>query len=93
MPPLSGVSDPPPIFDQQWTNEPNQQFVGPLEKGIPTLITWNRGGNTILVEGSWDNWTSRYICSGNMLMIHSVFLFPPLLVGTLPSRMQAENVF
>ncbi|XP_042399037.1 SNF1-related protein kinase regulatory subunit beta-1-like [Zingiber officinale] len=59
VPPLPGASDPPPIFDQRWTNEPDQQFDGPLEKGIPTLITWNRGGNTILVEGSWDDWTSR----------------------------------
>ncbi|KAG6501683.1 hypothetical protein ZIOFF_041566 [Zingiber officinale] len=59
VPPLPGASDPPPIFDQRWTNEPDQQFDGPLEKGIPTLITWNRGGNTVLVEGSWDDWTSR----------------------------------
>ncbi|XP_074588355.1 SNF1-related protein kinase regulatory subunit beta-1-like [Curcuma longa] len=59
VPPLSGAFDPPPIFDQLWPNEPDQQFDGPLEKGIPILITWNRGGNTVLVEGSWDNWTSR----------------------------------
>ncbi|XP_074567539.1 SNF1-related protein kinase regulatory subunit beta-1-like [Curcuma longa] len=59
VPPLAGTSDPPPIFDQRWTDEPDQQFDGALEKGIPTLITWNRGGNTVLVEGSWDNWTSR----------------------------------
>jgi len=32
----------------------------PPQKGIPTLITWNYGGNEVAVEGSWDNWKSRY---------------------------------
>ncbi|GAA0156338.1 kinase modulator [Lithospermum erythrorhizon] len=31
----------------------------PPEQGIPTLITWSRGGNNVLVEGSWDNWKLR----------------------------------
>ncbi|KAF9603662.1 hypothetical protein IFM89_037321 [Coptis chinensis] len=31
----------------------------PQEQGIPTLITWTFGGNTVAVQGSWDNWTSR----------------------------------
>ncbi|CAH2062670.1 unnamed protein product, partial [Thlaspi arvense] len=31
----------------------------PAERGIPTLIMWNYGGNDVAVEGSWDNWTSR----------------------------------
>ncbi|KAL8136653.1 hypothetical protein V2J09_002654 [Rumex salicifolius] len=33
----------------------------PTEKGIPTLITWSQGGNTVAVEGSWDNWLSREV--------------------------------
>ncbi|URE39315.1 major facilitator superfamily antiporter [Musa troglodytarum] len=59
VPPLPGAVDAPPVFNQLWMNEPDQLSDGPIEKGIPTLITWNRGGNVVLVEGSWDNWTSR----------------------------------
>ncbi|CAD5165001.1 unnamed protein product [Musa acuminata subsp. malaccensis] len=59
VPPLHGAADAPPVFNQLWMNEPDQLSDGPLEKGIPTLITWNRGGNVVLVEGSWDDWTSR----------------------------------
>ncbi|KAJ8491537.1 hypothetical protein OPV22_013258 [Ensete ventricosum] len=59
VPPLHGAADAAPVFNQLWMNEPDQLSDGPLEKGIPTLITWNRGGNVVLVEGSWDNWTSR----------------------------------
>ncbi|KAI4386181.1 hypothetical protein MLD38_004136 [Melastoma candidum] len=29
------------------------------EHGIPVIVTWNYGGNDVLVEGSWDGWTSR----------------------------------
>ncbi|KAJ8770582.1 hypothetical protein K2173_018073 [Erythroxylum novogranatense] len=29
------------------------------EPGIPTMITWNYGGNEVAVEGSWDNWRTR----------------------------------
>lgn len=42
-----------------WMNEPDQPSEVYLEKGIPTLFTWNYGGNVVLVEGSWDNWASR----------------------------------
>ncbi|XP_065018381.1 SNF1-related protein kinase regulatory subunit beta-1-like [Musa acuminata AAA Group] len=59
VPPLHGATDAPPVFNQLWMNEPDQLSDGPLEKGIPTLITWNRGGNVVLVEGSWDDWASR----------------------------------
>ncbi|GMH12551.1 hypothetical protein Nepgr_014392 [Nepenthes gracilis] len=31
------------------------------EKGIPTLITWSHGGNSVAVVGSWDDWKSRTI--------------------------------
>ncbi|KAK6124749.1 hypothetical protein DH2020_041501 [Rehmannia glutinosa] len=30
------------------------------EQGIPTMITWSYGGNDVFVEGSWDNWKSRW---------------------------------
>ncbi|KAJ8500456.1 hypothetical protein OPV22_011008 [Ensete ventricosum] len=59
VPPLPGAADAPRVFNQQWLNEPDQYLDGPYEKGIPTLITWNHGGNVVLLEGSWDNWTSR----------------------------------
>ena len=43
----------------------------PPEVEIPTLITWSQGGNEVFVEGSWDNWTSRFtlylICYSNVL--------------------------
>ncbi|XP_042445274.1 SNF1-related protein kinase regulatory subunit beta-1-like [Zingiber officinale] len=42
-----------------WMKEPDQSSEVYLEKGIPTLFTWNYGGNVVLVEGSWDNWASR----------------------------------
>ena len=34
----------------------------PVVRGIPTLITWSYGGNHVAVEGSWDNWRSRWAC-------------------------------
>ena len=34
---------------------------GSAEQGIPTLITWTHGGNHVSVDGSWDNWTTRYM--------------------------------
>lgn len=30
------------------------------EQGIPTMITWNYDGKEVAVEGSWDNWKSRF---------------------------------
>ncbi|WOL06793.1 SNF1-related protein kinase regulatory subunit beta-1-like isoform X5 [Canna indica] len=59
VPPLQGAADVNPIFNQQWMNGTDEELDGPLENGIPILITWNRGGNVVLVEGSWDNWISR----------------------------------
>jgi len=29
------------------------------EKGVPTLFTWPYGGDSVALEGSWDNWVSR----------------------------------
>ncbi|KAG6760776.1 hypothetical protein POTOM_033956 [Populus tomentosa] len=53
--------DGPLSFDQLWQNEsPEVGDEGqPPEQGIPTIITWNYGGNDVDVEGSWDNFTSR----------------------------------
>eukprot|EP00850_Spirogloea_muscicola_P016233 SM000130S27120 [mRNA] locus=s130:401971:403042:+ [translate_table: standard] len=32
---------------------------GDHEQGIPTMIVWSHGGNSVSVDGSWDNWTTR----------------------------------
>ncbi|GFZ20592.1 5'-AMP-activated protein kinase beta-2 subunit protein [Actinidia rufa] len=48
-----------PFVNQMWQNEPPVAGDLPAEQGIPTLITWNHGGNDVAVEGSWDSWTSR----------------------------------
>ncbi|PKA48147.1 SNF1-related protein kinase regulatory subunit beta-1 [Apostasia shenzhenica] len=57
--PLQRASDAPSGFNHYWMNDPYVTSDPPLEKGIPVLITWNFGGTNVLVEGSWDNWTSR----------------------------------
>ena len=31
------------------------------EQGIPTMITWSYGGKDVAVEGSWDNWKTRFL--------------------------------
>lgn len=50
--------DGPPFPNSMWQNE-SQVVDHPTEQGIPTMITWNYGGNNVVVEGSWDNWASR----------------------------------
>ena len=40
-------------------NEAQRAVDHPLEQGIPTIITWSYGGNSVVVEGSWDNWRTR----------------------------------
>ncbi|KAL6200860.1 hypothetical protein ACLB2K_024575 [Fragaria x ananassa] len=30
------------------------------EQGIPTMITWSYGGKDVAVEGSWDDWKTRF---------------------------------
>ncbi|KAK6936888.1 Association with the SNF1 complex (ASC) domain [Dillenia turbinata] len=49
----------PPLFNKAWHDESHGSDDLPLEHGIPTLITWNYGGDDVAVEGSWDNWRSR----------------------------------
>ncbi|EXB54662.1 SNF1-related protein kinase regulatory subunit beta-1 [Morus notabilis] len=51
--------DGPSFFPQTWHSETREPEDCPPDKGIPTMITWNYGGNNVAVEGSWDNWTSR----------------------------------
>ena len=31
------------------------------EQGIPTMITWAYGGKEVAVEGSWDDWKTRFL--------------------------------
>ncbi|GER40706.1 5'-AMP-activated protein kinase beta-2 subunit protein [Striga asiatica] len=57
-------------------NESRRALDRPLEKGIPTIITWSFGGNNVAVEGSWDNWKTRKLLqrSGKD---HSILLVLP----------------
>ncbi|KAJ0961528.1 hypothetical protein J5N97_001701 [Dioscorea zingiberensis] len=57
--PLQRGSDIPSLFNQLQLTDSNVPLESPLEKGIPTLITWSHGGNEVLVEGSWDNWKAK----------------------------------
>lgn len=57
--PLQRANAPPSPNNIQW-NQSQRVFDNPPEQGIPTIITWNQGGNDVAVEGSWDNWRSRY---------------------------------
>lgn len=57
--PLQRAGDGPLVFNQTQMDHSDGTLDAPPEKGIPTLITWSHGGNEILLEGSWDNWTSR----------------------------------
>lgn len=41
------------------------------EQGIPTMITWTYGGKDVAVEGSWDNWKTRFI---EKKIVHLVFV-------------------
>ncbi|XP_057953340.1 SNF1-related protein kinase regulatory subunit beta-1 [Malania oleifera] len=68
--------DGPPFMNQICQTESHGGTDHPPEQGIPTMITWNYGGNDVAVEGSWDNWASR-----NMLQRsgkdHSILLVLP----------------
>lgn len=44
------------------------------DQGIPTMITWTHGGMEVFVEGSWDNWKTKYwpldlVCQNLFLLI------------------------
>ncbi|KAJ3669180.1 hypothetical protein LUZ60_011130 [Juncus effusus] len=47
-------ADTPAVPTSTWPTDSDAS-----EKGIPTLLTWTLGGNSVLIEGSWDNWSSR----------------------------------
>ncbi|KAL6657336.1 hypothetical protein ACP70R_005116 [Stipagrostis hirtigluma subsp. patula] len=57
--PLQKATDVAPVFNQILTNRQQDDFDGPPQKKIPTLLTWTLGGKNIYVEGSWDNWASK----------------------------------
>nr|XP_029116721.1 SNF1-related protein kinase regulatory subunit beta-1 isoform X2 [Elaeis guineensis] len=59
--PLQRGAEVPPAFNYTRMNSSHGHLDSPLEKGIPTLITWSDGGNDVAVEGSWDNWSSRKV--------------------------------
>ncbi|KAG1365519.1 SNF1-related protein kinase regulatory subunit beta-1 [Cocos nucifera] len=63
--PLQRGAEVPPAFNYPRMNSSHGHLDAPLEKGIPTLITWSDGGKDVAVEGSWDNWSSRVICVVN----------------------------
>ncbi|KAF8403519.1 hypothetical protein HHK36_011623 [Tetracentron sinense] len=65
-----------PIFSQMWQNGSEGALDLPPEQGIPTLITWNYGGNNVALEGSWDNWMSRKMLQRSG-MDHSILLVLP----------------
>uniref|UniRef100_A0A0C9RW49 TSA: Wollemia nobilis Ref_Wollemi_Transcript_9693_1409 transcribed RNA sequence n=1 Tax=Wollemia nobilis TaxID=56998 RepID=A0A0C9RW49_9CONI len=47
------------VTNQPWAYNSSGSEDIYYERGIPTMITWSYGGNDVVVEGSWDNWTSR----------------------------------
>ncbi|XP_026657398.2 SNF1-related protein kinase regulatory subunit beta-1-like [Phoenix dactylifera] len=76
VPPLQRATDGSPVFNQLLMNEVQETLDASFEKGIPTLISWNQGGNNVLVEGSWDNWTTRKALQWSG-MDHAILLVLP----------------
>jgi hypothetical protein len=71
VPPLQRAADVTPVFNQILMNEQEEEYDGPPQKEIPALIVWTLGGKNVYVEGSWDNWKSRY---NNYLLISLVLM-------------------
>lgn len=44
------------------------------EQGIPTMFTWSYGGNEVAVEGSWDDWKTRFLRIIVCLFVFVLFL-------------------
>jgi hypothetical protein len=46
---------------------------------IPTMITWTYGAKLIFVQGSWDNWKSRFLNLSLLItsykIVFTVFVF------------------
>ncbi|XP_031501061.1 SNF1-related protein kinase regulatory subunit beta-1-like isoform X2 [Nymphaea colorata] len=58
VPPLNSSSE-HQCPNHPWTDDPYESMDLIQDQGIPVLITWSFGGNEVVVQGSWDNWTSR----------------------------------
>jgi 5'-AMP-activated protein kinase, regulatory beta subunit len=43
------------------------------EIGIPTMITWSYDGKEVAVEGSWDNWKTRFV-KFSAKQVHSLLI-------------------
>lgn len=71
VPPLQRAADVTPVFNQILMNEQEEEYDGPPLKEIPALIVWTLGGKTVYVEGSWDNWKSRY---NNMIYLYIIYV-------------------
>ena len=69
MAPLGGNG--PTHFNEAWQNELHEAVDNPPVQGIPTIITWSYGGSSVAVEGSWDNWASRFVIFSS-LMLHDI---------------------
>lgn len=50
------------------------------EQGVPTLISWTYDGKEIAVEGSWDNWKSRFFM---LDFIHPHFTLKKIVLNFL----------
>ena len=73
---------------------PAQEFHGVAgwpQQGtlVPTVLIWSHGGDSVEVEGSWDNWTSRHtlLKSGKdftvvKLLMPGVYQFKFIVDGT-----------
>lgn len=43
------------------------------EKGVPTMITWSYGGREVAVEGSWDDWKTKYLGAVTISFSHHLW--------------------
>lgn len=78
----------------QKSHPPAQEFHGvagwPTQGTlVPTVLIWSHGGESVEVEGSWDNWTSRHtlLKSGKdftvvKLLMPGVYQFKFIVDGT-----------
>lgn len=86
-----------PSFNQLRQNEAQRAVDHPLEQGIPTIITWSLGGNNVAVEGSWDNWRTRCVCSFQPYLIDlyaysfKLFLFSYNIYLVLPAVKHSKD--
>ncbi|PIA53122.1 hypothetical protein AQUCO_00900022v1 [Aquilegia coerulea] len=78
-----GGGDAPPVFNQMQMclTDPHTTLDLPPQHAIPTMITWSSGGTSVLVEGSWDNWTSRP-SRGQERITLFFWCFPPVYINT-----------